>query len=83
MNIQKSFFAALCATLLAAATASAAKPQPFVFATNGLAKAAVVIAPDAPAAVRYAWSNNPVAANLGGLENLPVSPFELKIETTK
>ena len=54
MNTRKAFFAAACATLLATATLSAAQPQPFVFATNGLAKAAVVVAADAPAAVRYA-----------------------------
>ena len=42
------------ASAFAAAALSAAEPRPFVFATNGLAKAAVVIAPDAPAAVRYA-----------------------------
>ncbi|MCI5779089.1 MAG: beta galactosidase jelly roll domain-containing protein [Lentisphaeria bacterium] len=31
----------------------------------------------APVRVRYAWSNNPAAANLGGSNDLPVSPFAL------
>ena len=40
-----------------------------------LASATVI----APERVRYAWSNNPVMANLGGGEGLPVSPFELSV----
>ena len=54
MNFKTSFIAAAYAALLSAVTLSAAEPVPFVFATNGLAKAAVVVAPDAPEAVRYA-----------------------------
>jgi sialate O-acetylesterase len=29
----------------------------------------------APVAVRYAWANNPAAANLGNAEGLPAGPF--------
>jgi sialate O-acetylesterase len=32
-----------------------------------------------PSRVRYAWSDNPVEANLYNKENLPASPFECKI----
>ena len=32
-----------------------------------------------PAQVRYAWSNNPMAANLGGADGLLVSPFPLTL----
>jgi sialate O-acetylesterase len=31
-----------------------------------------------PTAVRYAWSNNPVKANLYSREGLPASPFEIR-----
>ena len=41
-----------------------------------LASAAVI----APERVRYAWSNNPVMANLGGENGLPVSPFEVSAD---
>jgi len=33
-----------------------------------------------PRAVRYAWKNNPVKANLKGINGLPASPFQIDIK---
>ncbi|MCR4602852.1 MAG: sialate O-acetylesterase [Prevotella sp.] len=33
-----------------------------------------------PATMRYAWKDNPLGANAYGLNELPLSPFELKLE---
>lgn len=35
-----------------------------------------------PTVVRYAWANNPHAANLVTMSNLPVTPFEVSKETS-
>ena len=32
-----------------------------------------------PVAVRYAWQDNPVTANLYNFEGLPASPFEARL----
>jgi hypothetical protein len=54
MDSKTSLLSVALASTLFTSAISAAEPRPFVFATNGLAKAAVVVAPDAPEAVRYA-----------------------------
>lgn len=54
----------------------------FVIAeANGQGDRIMIKSPvDAPKAVRYAWKNNPIRANVFGRNNLPMSPFQLKTD---
>ncbi len=36
-----------------------------------------------PVSVRYAWKNNPIRANVFGKNGLPMSPFELKLDSNE
>ena len=44
----------------------------------------VIVSPDftvvLPVKIRYAWKNNPAKANLYGVNGLPASPFEIKVQ---
>ena len=77
MNLRTSACLAAASALLFASSA-AAKPAPFVFATNGLAKAAVVVAPDAPGAVRYAAGELADYLNRMTGAHLPVAEAPVK-----
>lgn len=64
-------------TLVIAGADGAFYPAAAEIVAGGRAIRLASAAVPAPVRVRYAWSNNPAAANLGGSGNLPVSPFAL------
>jgi sialate O-acetylesterase len=56
----------------------------FVWAKARIEGNKVVVSSDAvpnPVAIRYAWADNPVGANLYNKEGLPASPFQAEAST--